>query len=117
MAKVRYRRHEHHYDAAHDARHGEGQDYFAEYLQGVGSEVLGGFYEAAVHFLQSVVDGVYHERQEVVDHAEHKCAFAQRQVQKVEQRHCSECAYQDVHPHGQDEQHHHGLRSVEAASG
>ena len=86
----------------------EGQDYFAEYLQGVGSEVLGGFYEAAVHFLQSVVDGVYHERQEVVDHTEHKGTFAQRQVQEVEQRYCGKRTYQDIHPHGEDEQHHHG---------
>ena len=74
---------------------------------------MGSFYEAVVHFLQCIVDGVYHERQEVVHHAEQECAFAQRQVQEVEQCHCGKRAYQYVHPHGQDEQHHHGLRGVE----
>ena len=79
----------------------------------MGSEVLGGFNEVVVHLLQGVVDGVYHERQEVVHHTEHERAFAQRQVEEVEQRHCGERAYQYVHPHGQDKQHHHRLRGVE----
>ena len=69
--------------------------------------------QIVVHLLKGVVNGVYHERQEVVDHTEHKCAFTQRQVQEVEQCYCGKRTYQDVHPHGQDEQHHHGARGVE----
>ena len=34
-------------------------------------------------------------------------------IQEVEQCYCGKRTYQDVHPHGQDEQHHHGARGVE----
>jgi hypothetical protein len=106
--KGRNRRHKHHHYAAHHSRHGERQNHLAEYAGRRGSQVLRSLNQIVVHLLKSVVNGVYHERQEVVDHTEHKGTFAQRQVQEVEQRHCGKRTYQDIHPHGEDEQHHHG---------
>ena len=70
--------HEHHHHAAHDARHGEGQYHLAEYARGGSPQVLRRLNQVVVHLLKCVVNGVYHEWQEVVDHAEHQCSFAQR---------------------------------------
>ena len=75
---------------------------------------MGCFYQTAIHLLQRIVDRVYHERQEVVDHTEYQSSFAQRQVEEIKQCHRGKCTYQDIHPHRQDEQHDHGLGGVEA---
>src|SRR5699024_2772061 len=80
--KGRNRRHKHHHYAAHHSRHGERQNHLAEYAGRRGSQVLRSLNQIVVHLLKGVVNGVYHERQEVVDHTEHKGTFAQRQVQE-----------------------------------
>ena len=101
--------HEYHQNATSHARHGEGKDDFDELLPGRCAQVFGCLYVAAVHLLQRIIDWVNHEWDEVVDHTKQECAFAQREVGEIEERHGSECAHQDVHPHGQDEEHHDGV--------
>ena len=100
--------HEYHQDAACHAGHGEGQYHLEELLPGRCAEVFRRLDVAAVHLLQGVVDGVDHERDEVVYHSEEQGSFAQGQVGEVEECHGGEGSHQDVDPHGQDEEHHHG---------
>ena len=131
--KGRDRRHEHHRDARDDARDAERYDDAAEHEMGRCAEILRRLDQPAVELDEHGVDGQHHERQEVVDHAEHDRALrvdernivervaemrlqegnqADRAEKSVEEAvvfqngHPCVGAQQKVHPHRQHDEHH-----------
>ena len=116
-----HRGNEHHGHAGEHAGQGEGEGHPAKDREGVGAQILGGLDHLGVDFLQNGEDGQNHERQEVVDHAQHDGPLGvdhlegadTKQAQKavdqpplLQQEHPGVGAQQEVHPHGQHDEHH-----------
>ena len=75
MTKVETDGTKHHRDAGDDARDAERYDDTAEHEMGRCAEILRRLDQPAVELDEHGVDGQHHERQEVVDHAEHDRAL------------------------------------------
>ena len=128
-----HRRDEHHGDAREDPRQGQGQGHTAEHRDRIGPQVPGGLDQPVVQLDDDRVDGQDHEGQEVVHHAQHHRALgvdhfeildlrAKEAVDEVEQAdsvkktveqagvlqdgHPGVGAQQEIHPHGQHDEHH-----------
>ena len=78
----------------------------------VGSEVLRSLDEVLVNLHHCIIYRIDHEGQEVVGEAEEQGTLAERYARDVEERHGGQRTYEDVDPHGQDEEQHHRLGAV-----
>ena len=115
-----HRRDEHHGDTGENARQRQWKDHPAEYLGVAGPQVLGCLDDPVVDLLDDGENGQDHKGQEVIHHAQHhrsggvddvqlgQADGAEQRVEKAvafQQKHPGIGPQQEVHPHGQHDQH------------
>ena len=125
-------RHEYHGDAGADAGHAHGDEHPEKGLGGGGSQILCRFHQALIDLGHTGVEGQDHVGHIVIHHAQHHRAGgvqhgigaqtkkAQHRVHRAvdaQQAHPGIGTEQEVHPHGQHDQHQHDMLLVHPQAG